>query len=101
MLCSTHRWLAAWSSSIPRGLMKYRAGPPILYHVYGASGTFSCTASWSPANGDVVAMRIVMISIRAGDGGAAIGSGGGSGGIVRNFGAESRGRGKRQLTCLP
>src|SRR6185437_4014756 len=39
--------------------MSHRAGPPILYHVRGASGTLSLTTSSRPAKGLEVAILIV------------------------------------------
>src|SRR5205809_883845 len=60
MFSSVQRLAASWSSSTLRGRMKYRAGPPILYQVYGASGTYSAATSSKPAKGEVVAMRIMV-----------------------------------------
>src|SRR4051812_47208067 len=39
------------SSSMERGRMNHLAGPPILYQVRGASGSFSVTNSSRPENG--------------------------------------------------
>src|ERR1700722_4025089 len=48
---STQRPEALRSSSGLRGLMSHRAGPPILYHVCGASATFGVTIASRPENG--------------------------------------------------
>src|SRR5438045_7626957 len=55
MLSSAHRVAAAWSSATDRGRTNHRAGPPILYHVCGASGSCSVTNSSKPENGLVIA----------------------------------------------
>src|SRR5579859_1921632 len=60
---SAHRCDASASSSGFRGCTNHRAGPPILYHVLGASGTFSRTNSSRPAKGWDVPIRIVAEDI--------------------------------------
>src|SRR4026209_35684 len=60
---SVHRRAACCHSSTRRGRTKSSAGPPILYHVYGASATFSSTISCRPAKGSEWARRIVMDSV--------------------------------------
>src|SRR4051794_27269450 len=51
MSFSRQRPAASCSSSGLRGRTYHRAGPPILYQVYGASGTFSATTSSNPEKG--------------------------------------------------
>src|SRR3954452_2821397 len=67
MSFSRQRAAASCSSSGLRGRMYHRAGPPILYQVYGASGTFSATTSSKPEKGLTRCMgMVVVVLVRCG-----------------------------------